>query len=56
MLHLVLHYWRRKLLIHIYWLLRVFLKVVCSQSKVVVTDQDPAMKKAIYAVFVDTRH
>ncbi|XP_021975544.1 protein FAR1-RELATED SEQUENCE 2-like [Helianthus annuus] len=38
------------------WLLRVFLKVVGSQPKVVVTDQDPAMKKAISAVFVDTRH
>ncbi|XP_021995749.1 protein FAR-RED IMPAIRED RESPONSE 1-like [Helianthus annuus] len=29
------------------WLLRVFLKAVGSQPKVVVTDQDPAMKKAI---------
>ncbi|XP_022024460.1 protein FAR1-RELATED SEQUENCE 5-like [Helianthus annuus] len=38
------------------WLLRVFLKVVGSQPKVVVTDQDPPMKKAISAVFVDTRH
>ncbi|XP_035842284.1 protein FAR1-RELATED SEQUENCE 5-like [Helianthus annuus] len=38
------------------WLLRVFLKVVGSQPKVVVTDQDPAMKKAISALFVDTRH
>ncbi|XP_021985070.1 protein FAR-RED IMPAIRED RESPONSE 1-like [Helianthus annuus] len=38
------------------WLLRVFLKAVGSQPKVVVTDQDPAMKKAISAVFVDTRH
>ncbi|XP_021985823.1 protein FAR-RED IMPAIRED RESPONSE 1-like [Helianthus annuus] len=38
------------------WLLRVFLKAVGSQPKVIVTDQDPAMKKAISAVFVDTRH
>ncbi|XP_022014252.1 protein FAR1-RELATED SEQUENCE 2-like [Helianthus annuus] len=38
------------------WLLRVFLKAVGSQPKFVVTDQDPAMKKAISAVFVDTRH
>ncbi|XP_021980126.1 protein FAR-RED IMPAIRED RESPONSE 1-like [Helianthus annuus] len=38
------------------WLLRVFLKPVSSQPKVVVTDQDPAMKKAISVVFVDTRH
>ncbi|XP_035838232.1 protein FAR1-RELATED SEQUENCE 5-like [Helianthus annuus] len=38
------------------WLLRFFLKVVGSQLKVVVTDQDPAIKKAISAVFVDTRH
>ncbi|XP_035841569.1 protein FAR1-RELATED SEQUENCE 2-like [Helianthus annuus] len=38
------------------WLLRVFLKVVGSQPKVVVTDQDPAMKKAISVVFVDRRH
>ncbi|XP_022031138.1 uncharacterized protein LOC110932087 [Helianthus annuus] len=38
------------------WLLRVFLKVVGSQPKVVVTDQDPAMKKVISVVFVDTRH
>ncbi|XP_022041902.1 protein FAR1-RELATED SEQUENCE 2-like [Helianthus annuus] len=37
-------------------LLRVFLKAVGSQPKVVVTDQDPAMKKAISVVFVDTRH
>ncbi|XP_022007900.1 protein FAR1-RELATED SEQUENCE 5-like [Helianthus annuus] len=38
------------------WLLRVFLKAVGSQPKVVVTDQDPAMKKAISVVFVNTRH
>ncbi|XP_021998458.2 uncharacterized protein LOC110895447 [Helianthus annuus] len=38
------------------WLLRVFLKAVGSQPKVVVTDQDPVMKKAISVVFVDTRH
>ena len=38
------------------WLLRVFLKAVGSQPKVVVTDQDPAMKKAISVVFIDTRH
>ncbi|XP_022024577.1 protein FAR1-RELATED SEQUENCE 4-like [Helianthus annuus] len=38
------------------WLLRVFLKAVGSQPKVVVTNQDPAMKKAISVVFVDTRH
>ncbi|XP_035835709.1 protein FAR1-RELATED SEQUENCE 4-like [Helianthus annuus] len=38
------------------WLLRVFLKAVGSKPKLVVTNQDPAMKKAISAVFVDTRH
>ncbi|XP_021980508.1 protein FAR1-RELATED SEQUENCE 2-like [Helianthus annuus] len=38
------------------WLLRVFLKAIGSQPKVVVTDQDPAMKKVISVVFVDTRH
>ncbi|XP_021986461.1 protein FAR1-RELATED SEQUENCE 2-like [Helianthus annuus] len=38
------------------WLLRVFVKAVGSQLKVVVTDQDLAMKKAISAVFVDMRH
>ncbi|XP_022032666.1 protein FAR1-RELATED SEQUENCE 2-like [Helianthus annuus] len=38
------------------WLLRVFLKAVGSQPKVVVTDQDPTMKMAISAVLVDTRH
>ncbi|XP_022024216.1 protein FAR1-RELATED SEQUENCE 2-like [Helianthus annuus] len=38
------------------WLLRVFLKAVGSQPKVVVTNQDPARKKAISAVFVNTRH
>ncbi|XP_022031805.1 protein FAR1-RELATED SEQUENCE 9-like [Helianthus annuus] len=38
------------------WLLRVFLKAVGSQPKVVVTGQDPAMKKAISVVFADTRH
>ncbi|XP_021980319.1 protein FAR1-RELATED SEQUENCE 2-like [Helianthus annuus] len=37
------------------WLLRVFLKAVGSQPKVVITNQDPAMKKAISIVFVDTR-
>ncbi|XP_022031081.1 protein FAR1-RELATED SEQUENCE 2-like [Helianthus annuus] len=37
------------------WLLRVFLKAVGSQPKVVVTDQDPVMKKAISVVFVDMR-
>ncbi|XP_022026867.1 protein FAR1-RELATED SEQUENCE 2-like [Helianthus annuus] len=34
------------------WLLRVFLKAICSQPKVVVTNQDPAMKKAISTVGV----
>ncbi|XP_022014400.1 protein FAR1-RELATED SEQUENCE 3-like [Helianthus annuus] len=34
------------------WLLRVFLKAVGFQPKVVVTDQDPAMKKAISVVGV----
>ncbi|XP_022025092.1 protein FAR1-RELATED SEQUENCE 5-like [Helianthus annuus] len=34
------------------WLLRVFLKAVGSQTKVVVTNQDPAMKKAISVVGV----
>ncbi|XP_035834159.1 protein FAR1-RELATED SEQUENCE 5-like [Helianthus annuus] len=38
------------------WLLRVFLKAIGSQPKVVVTDQDPAMKKVVSVVFVDTRH
>ncbi|XP_022003127.1 protein FAR1-RELATED SEQUENCE 5-like [Helianthus annuus] len=38
------------------WLLRVFLKVVGSEPKVVVTYQDPAIKKDISSVFVETRH
>ena len=38
------------------WLLRVFLKVVGAQPKVVVINQDPTMKKAISNVFVETRH
>ncbi|XP_035838067.1 protein FAR1-RELATED SEQUENCE 5-like [Helianthus annuus] len=38
------------------WLLRVFLKDVGSQPKVVVTVHDSAMKKAISVIFVDTRH
>ncbi|XP_022014367.1 protein FAR1-RELATED SEQUENCE 2-like [Helianthus annuus] len=38
------------------WLLRVFLKAVGSQPKVVINDQDPTMKKAISVVFVDMRH
>ncbi|XP_022007308.1 protein FAR-RED IMPAIRED RESPONSE 1-like [Helianthus annuus] len=37
------------------WLLRVFLKSIGSQPKVVVTNQDPVMKKAISVVFVDTK-
>ena len=37
-------------------LLRVFLKAAGDQPKVVVTDQDPAMKKAISAVFTEARH
>ncbi|XP_022023956.1 protein FAR1-RELATED SEQUENCE 2-like [Helianthus annuus] len=38
------------------WLLRVFLTAVGSQPKVVVTNQDPTMKKAISVAFVDIRH
>ncbi|XP_035845326.1 protein FAR1-RELATED SEQUENCE 2-like [Helianthus annuus] len=38
------------------WLLRVFLIAIGSQPKVVVTDQDLAMKKAISVVFVETMH
>jgi len=38
------------------WLLRCFLKAFGKQPDVVVTDQDPAMKKAIEEVFTDSRH
>ena len=38
------------------WLLQSFLKAFCVAPKVVVTDQDPAMKIAIRDVFPDTRH
>ncbi|KAK1415138.1 hypothetical protein QVD17_30910 [Tagetes erecta] len=38
------------------WLLRCFLKAFGKQPDVVVTDQDPAMKKAIEEVFSGSRH
>ena len=38
------------------WLLKRFKKVFGSAPKVVVTDQDPAMKLAIAKIFPDTRH
>ncbi|KAF5781947.1 putative transcription factor FAR family [Helianthus annuus] len=38
------------------WLLKVFKKVFGSAPRVVVTDQDAAMKKAIAEVFTTTRH
>ncbi|XP_076900829.1 protein FAR1-RELATED SEQUENCE 5-like [Bidens hawaiensis] len=38
------------------WLLQMLLKSFGSALKVVVTDQDPAMKQAISSVFPNTRH
>ena len=38
------------------WLLNSFLKSFGQQPKVVVTDQDPAMKQAIEEVFPISRH
>ncbi|XP_076927025.1 protein FAR1-RELATED SEQUENCE 5-like [Bidens hawaiensis] len=38
------------------WLLQMLLKSFVSAPKVVVTDQDPAMKQAIASVFPNTRH
>ncbi|XP_076938736.1 protein FAR-RED IMPAIRED RESPONSE 1-like [Bidens hawaiensis] len=38
------------------WLLQMLLKSFSHAPKVVVTDQDPAMKKAIASVFSNTRH
>ena len=38
------------------WLLQSFLNSFGKQPKVVVTDQDPAMKQAIEAVFDKSRH
>ncbi|KAK1414836.1 hypothetical protein QVD17_30595 [Tagetes erecta] len=38
------------------WLLRCFLKAFGKQPDVVVTDQDPTMKKAIEEVFTCSRH
>ncbi|KAI3743378.1 hypothetical protein L1987_61085 [Smallanthus sonchifolius] len=38
------------------WLLNQFLKSFGSHPKVVVTDQDPAMKQAIEQVFTESRH
>ncbi|XP_076954274.1 protein FAR1-RELATED SEQUENCE 5-like [Bidens hawaiensis] len=38
------------------WLLQMLLKSFGQAPKVVVTDQDPAMKQAIAAVFPNTRH
>ncbi|KAK9073289.1 hypothetical protein SSX86_007613 [Deinandra increscens subsp. villosa] len=38
------------------WLLRCFLKAFFKQPQVVVTDQDPAMTKAIDLVFKKSRH
>lgn len=38
------------------WLLSSFLKSFGKPPKVVVTDQDPAMKQAIESVFFESRH
>lgn len=38
------------------WLLSCFLKAFGRQPKVVVTDQDPAIKQAVENVFTDSRH
>jgi len=38
------------------WLLNCFLKAFGKEPKVVVTDQDPAMKKAISIAFPNSRH
>ena len=38
------------------WLLKRFKKIFGSAPKVVVTDQDPAMKIAIEEIFPDSRH
>ncbi|XP_076890054.1 protein FAR1-RELATED SEQUENCE 5-like [Bidens hawaiensis] len=38
------------------WLLQVFLDSFSVAPKVVVTDQDPAMKQAIASIFLNTRH
>ncbi|KAK1414617.1 hypothetical protein QVD17_30366 [Tagetes erecta] len=38
------------------WLLDAFLKTHCKQPLLVLTDQDPAMKQAVAAVFTQSRH
>lgn len=38
------------------WLLKSFLKAFGKQPTIIVTDQDPAMKIAVAAVFNDSRH
>lgn len=38
------------------WLLKVFKKSMDSEPRVVVTDQDAAMKNAIQRVFTNLRH
>ena len=38
------------------WLLRCFLKAFSKQPRLVVTDQDPAMRKAVAAVFKESKH
>jgi hypothetical protein len=38
------------------WLLKAFLKTFGGQPRMVVTDQDAAMKKAIALVFPESRH
>ncbi|XP_076907518.1 protein FAR1-RELATED SEQUENCE 5-like [Bidens hawaiensis] len=38
------------------WLLTCFLKAFGHQPKIVVTDQDPAIKQAIESVFTESRH
>ena len=38
------------------WLLKRFKKIFGNAPKVVVTDQDPAMKIAIEKIFPDSRH
>lgn len=38
------------------WLLKSYLKASGKQPGIVVTDQDPAMKKAIETMFTESRH
>jgi len=38
------------------WLLQAFVKAFGGQPRMVVTDQDAAMKKAVSTVFMESRH